>query len=57
MIRMRRLEDLFDCVRSRQRPRCHVDQAFGEAVAVVMSVEAYRQGRKVRWDPVNEAIV
>jgi predicted dehydrogenase len=51
------MQDFFECVRSRQRPRCDVDRAFEEAVAVVMSVEAYRQGRRVRWDPVNEAVV
>lgn len=51
------MQDFFDCVRSRQRPRCDVDRAFEEAVAIVMSVEAYRQGRKVRWDAVREEVV
>ena len=32
------------------------DRAFEEAVAIVMSVEAFRQERKVRWDPVREVI-
>jgi hypothetical protein len=35
----------------------HVDRAFEEAAALLMSVEAYRQERKVRWDPVKEEIV
>jgi len=51
------MEDFLGCVRSRALPRCHVDRAFEEAVALLMSVEAYRQERKVRWDPVREAIV
>jgi hypothetical protein len=34
-----------------------VDRAFEEAVAIVMSVEAYKQGRKVRWDPKKEEIL
>jgi predicted dehydrogenase len=51
------MEDFLDCVRSRALPRCHVDRAFEEAVAIVMSVEAYKQGRKVRWDPDKEEIV
>jgi hypothetical protein len=38
-------------------PRCGVDRAFEEAVAILMSVEAFKQGRKVRWDPVKEEIV
>jgi predicted dehydrogenase len=51
------MQNFFDCVRSRQQPVCGVDRAFQEAVAIAMSVEAYRQGRKVRWDPVKEVIV
>jgi predicted dehydrogenase len=51
------LENFFDCVRSRELPRCHVDRAFEEAVALLMSLEAYRRDAKVRWDPVKEEIV
>jgi hypothetical protein len=35
-------------------PRCGVDRAFEEAAAILMSVEAFKQNRKVRWDPVKE---
>jgi predicted dehydrogenase len=51
------MQDFLDCVRSRELPRCHVDRAFEEAVAILMSVEAFKQERKVRWDPIKEAIV
>jgi predicted dehydrogenase len=51
------MEDFFACVRSRQLPRCHVGRAFEEAVTILMSVESFRQERKVRWDPVKETIV
>ncbi len=51
------MENFLECVRTRELPRCHVDRAFQEAVAVVMSLEAFRQERKVRWDPVKEEIV
>jgi hypothetical protein len=51
------MEDFLDCARSRAVPRCGVDRAFEEAVAILMSVEAFKQGRKVRWDPVKEEIV
>lgn len=51
------MQNFFDCVRSRELPRCHVDRAFEEAVALVMSVEAYRRETKVKWDPVKEEIV
>ena len=50
-------QDFVDCIRTRQKPRCHVDAAFEEAVTVVMSIEAYRRRREVRWDPVKEEIV
>ena len=51
------MQDFLDCVRSRELPRCHVDRAFEEAVALLMSLEAYRRDAKVRWDPVKEEIV
>jgi hypothetical protein len=50
-------QNLIDAARSRQRPRCHEDRAFEEAATIVMSVESYRRGRKVTWDPVKEEIV
>jgi predicted dehydrogenase len=51
------MEDFFDCVRRRGLPRCHVDRAFEEAVAILMSVEAHKRGRAVRWDSLAEEIV
>lgn len=51
------MQNFFDCVQSRQLPRCHVDRAFEEAVALIMSVESYRRETKVKWDPVKEEIV
>ena len=51
------MQDFLDCVRSRAVPRCGIDRAFEEAVAIVMSVEAFRRERKVRWDPAREVIV
>lgn len=51
------MENFISCARSRETPRCGVDRAFEEAAALIMSVEAYRRERKVRWDPVKEAVV
>lgn len=51
------MEDFLQCVRTRQKPRCNEDEAFIEVATLVMSVEAYRQGRQVRWDRDREAIV
>jgi hypothetical protein len=51
------MKNFVDCVRSRELPRCHIGRAFEEAVAIMMSVEAYRREKKVRWDPTTETIV
>ena len=51
------MTNFVDCVRSREKPRCDVDRAFQEAAALLMSVEAFKKGRKVRWDPIKEEIV
>jgi predicted dehydrogenase len=50
-------QDFVDAVRKRSMPRCNVDRAFEEVAALCMSLEAYRQERKVRWDPIKEEIV
>ncbi len=51
------MANFIECVRSRALPRCGVGRAFEEAVTILMSVEAFRQERKVRWDPAKEEIV
>jgi len=51
------MQDFLDCTRARSVPRCGVDRAFEEAATIMMSVEAYKKGRKVHWDPVKEEIV
>ena len=49
--------DFLNCVRTREKPRCDEDEAFIETAVLVMSMEAWRQKRQVRWDPVKEEIV
>jgi len=49
--------DFFNCVRSRGTPKCPVDEAFVETATYLMSVESYKQKRRVRWDAVKEEIV
>ena len=44
-------------MRTRQKPQCHEDEAFVEVVTYLMSVEAYRRGRQVRWDAKMEEIL
>ena len=51
------MEDFFNCVRSRQKPKDNEDEAFIEAVTCIMSVEAYFRKRQVFWDPERQEIV
>ncbi len=47
----------FECLRSRQAPRCTVDEGFAHSVACMMAAQSYWSGRRVYWDPKAEAIV
>jgi len=47
----------FDCLRSRERPHCTVEEGFAHSVACMMATESYWSGRKVYWDPAREAIL
>jgi predicted dehydrogenase len=51
------MENFLQCVRTGERPRCNVDEAFIETATLLLSVESYRQKRQVRWDPEKEEIV
>jgi hypothetical protein len=51
------MANFIECMRSRETPRCCVDRAFQEAVALLMSVEAFRRERKVKWDAAKEEIL
>lgn len=51
------MADWVNCIRTRGKPKCNVDEAFIETATFCMSVESYKQKRMVRWDPLNEEIV
>lgn len=51
------LEDFFNCMRSRKKPKCDEDEAFVETATFAMSVESYMRRRQVRWDAAKEEIV
>lgn len=51
------MEDWINCIRTRGTPKCSVDEAFIEAATSLMSLEAQKRQRKVRWDPAKEEIV
>jgi predicted dehydrogenase len=50
------MADFLDCVRSRRRPRGHIDGGLSHAVAGCMAAEALAQGRKVGFDPSRLAL-
>ncbi|MCC6489309.1 MAG: Gfo/Idh/MocA family oxidoreductase [Candidatus Hydrogenedentes bacterium] len=51
------MQDFLRCVRTGERPKCNIDEAFIEVVTLLMSVESYKQKREVRWDAAAERIV
>ena len=51
------MQDFLRCVRTGERPKCHMDEAFIEVVTYLMSVASYKEKRQVRWDPEREVIV
>jgi predicted dehydrogenase len=47
----------FECLRSRKQPHATVHHGFSHSVAVIMAARAYREGRKLYWDPKQERIL
>ena len=47
----------FECMRSRQQPRCTVHDGFAHSVACMMSAQSYWSGKKQYWDAATETIV
>ena len=45
-----------ECLRSRKEPNAGVRQGFAHAAAVIMAARAYREERKLYWDPKTETI-
>jgi hypothetical protein len=52
------MQNFLDAIRdSGKTINCPFDLGYRVAIACRMAVESYRQGRTVRWDPVQEQIV
>jgi hypothetical protein len=47
----------FECLRSRHRPHCTVEEGFAHSVACMMAAEAYWSGKKQYWDTAREMIL
>lgn len=50
------IRNFVDAIRYGTALNCDIDDAFEEAVTVMMSVEAFQRERKVFWDPVKQEI-
>ncbi len=51
------MQNFFDCIRSGDETNCPFEVGFRVSIACRMSVESYRQGRTMRWDPAKEEMV
>ena len=51
------IKEWLNCIRNGGQPSCNIDQGFEEAMAAHMGTIAYKENRRVFWDPVNEKIV
>src|SRR5579883_884195 len=46
-----------ECLRSRKQPNATVHNGFAHAVVCIMAARAYREGKKLYWDPKTESIL
>lgn len=51
------IRDWLNCIRNGGKPACNIDRAFEEAMTAHMGTIAYKENRRVYWDPVNEKII
>jgi predicted dehydrogenase len=52
------LDNWIDCMRSRNlKPNGDIHTGFWHSVACIMATQAYREGKKFYWDPINEVII
>ena len=47
----------FECLRSRKTPNASVKNGYAHSVAIIMAARAYREGKKLYWDPKAEQIL
>jgi hypothetical protein len=51
------IKEWLDCIRNGGTPSSHIEKGFEEAVTCQMITKAYRERRRVEWDPVKRRIV
>jgi hypothetical protein len=50
-------QDWLDCMRSRKRPFCEVEDGHRVAIACNLANMSLRLGRSIRWDPEKEQVL
>lgn len=51
------IKEWLDCIRNGGTPRANIDRAYEEGITCVMANRAYREKRRVEWDPVQKKII
>ncbi|UCC25877.1 MAG: Gfo/Idh/MocA family oxidoreductase [Gemmatimonadales bacterium] len=51
------IKEWIDAIRGNAETSCGIERGFEEAITCHMATRAYRENRKVRWDPVARRIV
>jgi len=51
------MSNWFECMRSRQQPRCTVQDGFAHSVACIMAAQSYWSGKKLYWEGSTETIL
>ena len=51
------MTNYLECLRSRKAPNATVLNGYAHSVVVIMAARAYREGKKLYWDPKAEQIV
>ena len=51
------IKEWLEVIRNGGETSCNIDQGFEEAITAHMGTIAYKEGRRVEWDSVNEEII
>jgi len=51
------MQNIFDCIHSRQGPNCPFQIGYRSAIVCQLAIASYHKKRAVRWDPKTEDIV
>jgi len=51
------IREWLNCIRNGSKTSCNIDEAFEEAMTAHMGTLAFKENRKVFWDPASEKII